>query len=142
MVQRIGILIVIAFVLASLPALAQEKSMPATKEKSASALTVSDAKLGTAVENKQITGEAATFDLNQKVYLWLELKGGPADDVTVTWKNGDKSYQTTLKVGGPTYHTWAYKTAAIAGSWSVAVSDASGNELKRLEFTVGPAATK
>ncbi len=137
MIHRIMAFALIAIALASQPALTQGKESAPVKEKAEGTLTVSEAKLGTAVENKQLVGEAAKFDLNQKVYLWLELKGGPADDITVTWKNGEKSYTTTLKVGGPTYHTWAYKTAAIAGAWTVTVSDASGKDLKTLEFTVG-----
>ncbi len=142
MIHRIMAFAVVAIALASQPALTQGKEASAPKEKVAGTLTVSEAKLGTSVENRQLAGEATTFDLNQKVYLWLELKGGPADDITVTWKNGEKSYATTLKVGGPTYHTWAYKTAAIAGSWSVTVSDAGGNTLKQLDFTVGAKTAK
>jgi hypothetical protein len=121
-----------ATLLATASVLAQESN--AKPAKAAPGLAVTDAKLGTDVQNKTIVGEATAFSLNQKVYLWLELTGGPADDITVTWKNGDKSYETKLKVGGPTYHTWAYKTAAIAGSWTVSVSDASGNVLKELNF--------
>jgi len=121
-----------ATLLASASVLAQESM--AKPAKVAPGLAVTDAKLGTDVQNKTIVGEATEFSLNQKVYLWLELTGGPADDITVTWKNGDKSYETKLKVGGPTYHTWAYKTAAIAGAWTVSVSDASGNVLKELNF--------
>ena len=121
-----------ATLLASASVLAQESM--AKPAKVAPGLAVTDAKLGTDVQNKTIVGEATEFSLNQKVYLWLELTGGPADDITVTWNNGDKSYETKLKVGGPTYHTWAYKTAAIAGAWTVSVSDASGNVLKELNF--------
>jgi len=141
MIQRIMALAVVAIALVWQPALTQGKEATGATGQAA-ALTVSEAKLGTSVENRQLAGEATTFDLNQKVYLWLELKGGPADDITVTWKNGDKSYKTTLKVGGPTYHTWAYKTAAIAGAWTVTVSDAAGKELKQLDFTVGAAPKK
>ena len=142
MTQRIAAFAFLAVALLSQTAWNQGKEATPAKEMAGGTLTVSEAKLGTSVEGKQLVGEASTFDLNQKVYLWLELKGGPADDITVTWKNGEKSYATTLKVGGPTYHTWAYKTAAIAGTWSVSVSDAAGKELKQLEFTVGAKAAK
>ncbi len=140
MVRRIFAFLAVAVVLTSLTAVAQEKSGGTEKEKAT--LTVSEAKLGTGVENRQLVGEATTFDVNQKVYLWMELKGGPSDSITVTWKCGEKSYHTALKVGGPTYHTWAYKTASIAGSWTVTVSDAAGTELKQLDFTVGAAPGK
>jgi hypothetical protein len=120
----------------------QEKAGESTQGKDASILKVADSKLGTAVEDRQIVGEGTHFVVGQKVYLWLELQGGPADSITVTWKHGEKSYQTALKVGGPTYHTWAYKTVAMAGDWTVSVTDAAGNELKQLSFTVGEAGGK
>jgi len=142
MTHRIVGFAAIAMALTVTAVVAQEKSAPAATEKSASTLTVADAKLGTGVENRQIVGEATTFDLNQKVYLWLELTGGPADSITVTWTTGDKSYETMLKAGGPTYHTWAYKTVSIAGPWTVSVTDASGTALKQLEFTVGGGGAK
>lgn len=142
MTHRIVEFAAIALALTAATVVAQEKSTPAATEKPASALTVAEAKLGTGVENRQIVGEATAFDLNQKVYLWLELTGGPADSITVTWTAGDKSYKTMLKVGGPTYHTWAYKTVAVAGPWTVSVTDASGTTLKELEFTVGVGGAK
>jgi hypothetical protein len=123
--------------------LAQEKTPPpaAAKspaaEKSSSALTVTAAALGTDVQERKLVGEATHFSLNQKVYLWLALAGGPADEIVVTWTQGDKSYETKLKVGGTTWHTWASTTAAVAGPWGVTVSDAAGTVLKKLEFTVG-----
>lgn len=115
----------------------QSKSPAPPAEKSISVLTVTAAALGTGVQERKLLGEADHFLLNQKVYVWLALAGGPADEIVVTWTQGDKSYETKLKVGGTTWHTWAYKTAAVAGHWSVTVADASGNVLKKLDFTVG-----
>ena len=37
---------------------------------------------------------------------------------------------------------WAYMTAALGGTWTVTVADASGLELKSLQFTVGEPAKK
>ncbi len=116
---------------------AQDKAAPPAKEKPAPGLTVTEAALGTGVQDRKIVGERTEFALNEKVYIWLALSGGPADEIVVTWKQGGKSYETKLNVGGKTFHTWAYKTAAVAGPWEVTVTDAAGNELKKLEFTVG-----
>ena len=118
-------------------ALAQENAAAPPKEKSASALTVTGAGLGTGVQERKLVGEGTQFALGQKVYMWLALSGGPADEIVVTWKQSDKSYETKLSVQGKTVHTWAYKTAAVAGAWEVSVADAAGNVLKKLEFTVG-----
>jgi hypothetical protein len=118
-------------------AMTQENAAAPPKEKPAPALTVTGAALGTGVQERKLVGEGTQFALGEKVYLWLALSGGPADEIVVTWKQGDRSYETKLSVGGKTFHTWAYKTAAVAGPWEVSVADAAGNVLKKLEFTVG-----
>ena len=132
--KRVGIAVALIFALSS-ALIAQDKPV-AKSEKAPGQLEVTEAKLGTDVQAKKLVGEAAEFALNQKVYLWLAVSGGPADDLTVTWKHADKTYETKLKVGGPTFHTWAYKTAALVGAWSVSITDASGKALKELQFTV------
>jgi hypothetical protein len=113
----------------------QDKSPAPVKEKSG--LAVAAALLGTDVQDRKLVGESTQFALNQKVYLWLSLSGGPADEIVVTWKQSDRTYETKLNVGGTTWHTWAYKTVAAAGPWEVTVSDAAGTLLKKLDFTVG-----
>ncbi len=137
-----AIVVLLAALLPLAPSFSQDTAAAPKAPKAAATLTVAEAKLGTDVQNKEIVGEGTQFELNQKVYLWLKLTGGPAEDVTVTWKQGDKSYETKLKVGGSPWRTWAYKTAAIAGSWTVTVADNAGTELKQLEFTVSPAPAK
>ena len=129
------LLIVCAWFLPS--AVAQDTSSAPAKKRPASGLAVTEAALGTGVQDRKLVGANTEFTLNQKVFLWLALSGGPADGIVVTWKQGDKAYQTKLSVGGTTWHTWAYKTAAVAGPWEVTVADEAGNVLKKLEFTVG-----
>ena len=104
--------------------------------KPAGPLKVDAAGLGTAVQNRELVGEAVEFALNERVFLFLKLSGGPAEDITVTWKHGELKYDTKLNVGGSPWRTWAYKTAAVAGDWTVTVTDAAGTLLKQLEFTV------
>jgi hypothetical protein len=131
-------ILVLLITMIALPvAVAQKNTTGGAGESAKKALTVTEAKLGTDVQEKKLVGEATSFDLNQKVYLWIGISGGPADGLTVTWKHESHSYETTLKVGGPTWHTWAYKTAAMAGAWKVSIADQSGTVLKELEYTVG-----
>ena len=99
-------------------------------------MQVSEAKLGTNVEQRELTGEDSSFALNSKVFLWLKTTGGSSDQLTVTWKTGDLTYSTTLLIGGSPWRTWATKTAVKAGDWTVTVTDASGNTLKELSFKV------
>lgn len=57
------------------------------------------------MQNKALVGEATQFALNQKVYVYLEVTGGPAEDITVTWRHGEKTYDTKRKIGGTPWHT-------------------------------------
>jgi hypothetical protein len=100
------------------------------------ALQVADAKLGKGVQDRQITEEASTFAVNDKVYLWLKLTGGPAEGVHVNWKVGDSTDTVALKVGGNPWRTWSNKTAWKAGDWTVTVTDAGGQVLKEMTFKV------
>jgi hypothetical protein len=102
----------------------------------AEGLQVVDAKLGKGVQDRQITEEATTFAVNDKVYLWLKIAGGPADGVKVNWKVGDKVEPYTLKIGGNSWRTYASKTAYKPGEWSVTVTDAQDQVLKEMKFTV------
>jgi hypothetical protein len=102
----------------------------------AEGLQVADAKLGKGVQDRNITEEATTFAVNDKVYLWVKLTGGGSDAVKVNWKVGDSTDTVTLKVGGSPWRTWSSKTAWKAGEWTVTVTDASDQVLKELKFTV------
>ena len=102
----------------------------------AEGLQVVDAKLGKGVQDRKITEEATRFAVNEKVYLWLKLAGGPADAIKVTWTVGEKVEPYTLKVGGDPWRTHASKTAYQTGEWTVTVTDANDHVLKELKFTV------
>ena len=106
------------------------------------ALQIETAKLGTGVQDRELVGDTTSFNLNDRVYLWMKVVGGSADSITVTWKTGDHVFTTKLNIGGSPWRTWSYKTAAIAGDWTVTVSDASGSVLKELSFVVQKAETK
>jgi hypothetical protein len=102
----------------------------------AAGLQLAQAQLGTAVENRQLTGAAASFPVNSQVYLWMEFTGGGNQTVTVTWKHGNVTHAAQLAIGGSHWRTWAVKTVAAAGDWSVTVAGPDGAALKTLTFTV------
>ncbi len=106
------------------------------QEKEARTLKVVAAELGKDVQNKKLVDTTATFNVNEKAYLWMRVTGGSADSITVTWKTGDQTYPATLFIGGSPWRTWSYKTLYTAGDWTVSVSDAAGNVLKELNFKV------
>jgi len=120
--------------LSRLLALVAFVSLPLTA--SSQGLQVADAKLGKGVQDRNITEEATTFAVNDKVYLWLKLTGAGSDAVKVNWKVGDSTDTVTLKVGGSPWRTWSSKTAWKAGDWTVTITDAGDQVLKELKFTV------
>jgi Protein of unknown function (DUF2914) len=107
----------------------------AAEDQAAGSLQVAEAKLGKGVQDRQITEEATTFAVNDKVYLWLKVTGGPAE-LKVNWKIDDQTDAVSLKIGGSPWRTWSTKTAFKAGDWTVTVTDAGGQVLKEMKFTV------
>lgn len=95
-----------------------------------------DAKLGKSVVDRELSEETSTFSVGDRVYLWLRVTGAAGDSITVTWTHEEHSYQVKLGIGGSPWRTWAYKTAAYPGSWSVSVTDSEGHVLKEMNFTV------
>jgi hypothetical protein len=102
----------------------------------AAGIQIDEAKLGKDVKDRQIVDETADFALNDKVYLWLKVTSGSGESLKVTWKTGDHAFESELTVGGSPWRTWCYKTAAIAGDWTVTVADAKGTVLKEMNFKV------
>jgi hypothetical protein len=105
-------------------------------EAAAGGIQITEAKLGTGVENRELIGEDSTFALSSKVFLWMKVTGGTSDQITVIWKNGETTHPTTLMIGGSPWRTWATKNATKAGEWSVSVTDTAGSVLKEMTFKV------
>ena len=100
-------------------------------------LTVVDAKLGKGVKERMVVDEAAEFAVNDKVYCWVKITGGPSDPIKVVWTIGDYTDQdVSLAVAGDPWRTWSYKTVFKAGEWTVNVVDATGKSLKEMKLTV------
>jgi hypothetical protein len=108
----------------------------AAQDKPAAALQVAEVKLGKGVQDRKITEEATTFAVNDKVYLWMRITGGPSDPIKVTWTAGDSTDTVELKVGGNPWRTWSSKTVWKAGEWKATVSSSTGETLKEVTFTV------
>lgn len=105
-------------------------------KKTETGMKVTEMKLGTDVQNKELVGETAAFTVNQKVYVWMRVTGGTGDSLVITWKHADKSSSMTVGIGSNSWRTWAYKTASAAGDWTVTASSKAGDVLKEATFTV------
>ena len=99
-------------------------------------LQIVDAKLGKEVQDRMITGEDSVFAKGAKVFFWMKLTGGASSEITVTWRSGDFTHNTTLTIGGSPWRTWASKTLHKTGEWSVSVTDSQGTVLKEVHFKV------
>ncbi|MFH2004705.1 MAG: DUF2914 domain-containing protein [Bacteroidota bacterium] len=108
----------------------------AQEETKSEGIQIIDAKLGKDVKERMIVDEDSTFEINSKVFLWLKVVNSTNETLTVLWKHGSLAYETKLAIGGSPWRTWAVKTVFKTGEWSVSVTDASGNVLKELTFTV------
>ena len=106
----------------------------------ATALTVVDAKLGTAIADKEVTGVAESFPATVgKLYFWTKVTGGAGSEITHVWFRGDqKVSEVKLPLKFASVRTWSAKTIApeAAGDWRVDVVAADGAVLKSVSFKV------
>ncbi|MFB0525899.1 MAG: DUF2914 domain-containing protein [bacterium] len=103
-------------------------------------LTV-ETKLGTAVEERELIGEASTFPPSVgKVYCWTFVSGAEEPrEITHVWYYGvEKMAEVVLPVKYPGYRTWSYKTILPEwkGRWSVEILDEAGNKLDSIALEI------
>ena len=101
-----------------------------------SAGSVSEAKLGKDIVEREISDETSTFALNDKAYLWMRVVDGKGETITVTWSAGEQSYDVPLNIGSDSWRTWSSKILHIAGEWTVTVKDSAGATLHQSSLTV------
>lgn len=99
-------------------------------------------KVGTGVENRDVTGEADTLAIaaDTNVYLWAKVSGLPADaTVKLVFARGDAAaWQRERTASGSPYRLWVYRTfrAADSGEWTAKVLGPDGAELGSAKFKV------
>lgn len=103
-------------------------------------LTV-ETRLGTGVEERELTGEASTFpSIVDRVYCWTCVQGADEPtEVTHVWYYGvEKMAEVALPVKYSRHRTWSYKTILPEwkGEWSVEILDAAGNKLDSILFEI------
>ena len=98
--------------------------------------SIAEAKLGTDVVDRELTGETNTFALDQKAFLWMRVTGGEGESITVTWRHGAEEYPVILSIGSNSWRTWSSKVLHQSGEWSVAVTDPAGTTLYETTLNV------
>ena len=108
----------------------------------APSLTVTEAVIARAVVDRVPQDTASTFPIEVgQVVCWTKIAGA-ASGATVhhVWFHGDTQVgDVELTVGGSPWRTWSRKgvPADAPGAWHVEIRDASGNLLRRVDFTIG-----
>lgn len=104
----------------------------------ASKIQVLDAKICKGIEDRMPVDVGTAFGIEEKVFCWMELKSEVLpDSVIVKWINaGDLQLTQALEIKSETYRTYCNKTLYFPGTWTVSIQDATGNELKAIDFEV------
>lgn len=118
-------------------------SVVRAEEMSAAAPSVEvlSAALGTGVDNRELQGEATSFDAAvTRVYCWTKAKAASTPGaIKHVWSVDGKSVsEVPLTLSVSPARTWSYKTV-WPGAWKVEIQDDAGAVLKTLEFSVGAA---
>lgn len=107
----------------------------------ASAVSVGEAAIGTAVEDRVLVGQGFQFDSSVgRLYAFTRIVGAPSETrVSHRWYYGDQLMaEVSLPVRGTNWRTWSTKSVIPdwVGSWRVDVVAEDGSVLDSLNFSV------
>ena len=75
-----------------------------------------------------------------KLYCFTKISGARGEtEIKHVWYLADKVVgEVPLKINGPTWRTWSYKTIdkTMTGAWKAEVQDESGKVLATVNFTI------
>ncbi len=107
----------------------------------ASELKIEQAVIAKDVQNREPVepGDKFSADVG-KVYCFNRISGAKGEtEIKHVWYMGDKVVsEIPLKINGPTWRTWSYKTIdkTMIGAWKVEVKDSDGKVLTTIAFTI------
>lgn len=107
----------------------------------ASAVSVGEAAIGTAVEDRVLVGQGFQFDSSVgRLYAFTRIVGAPSETrVSHRWYYGDQLMaEVSLPVRGTNWRTWSTKSVIPdwVGNWRVDVVAEDGSVLDSLNFSV------
>ena len=118
------------------PAEKEKEKPPAEKPAASSDAASAEIKVGTGVENHEITGEAESFPSGTTVWVWSRITNAEGS-VKHVWKSDGKELWTaTLPVGSKKWSTMSRRAMSKAGSYEVEVTTADGASLGSVKFTI------
>jgi len=116
-------------------ALATPSSVFATQDPTSN-FEVLEAKITSAVQDKEAVDEKAAFQTGDKAWVWLKIR--PAGEATMRLRytvDGNPvwtSEPTAVRLG----RSWFYKTLYYPGEWKVEIIDDSDRVMKEMAFSV------
>jgi hypothetical protein len=101
--------------------------------------TVESMACGTAVEDRELQGQADTFPMDtEKVYCWCLITGCEEQTTIehVWYYGGEEIARVPLEIPYPRMRTWSSKTMMPewAGDWKVELVDDTGKALSTVSF--------
>lgn len=104
---------------ATAPIAHAEEKLPAA---SASTDVSAEVKAATAIENREPTGESASFKAGEKIYVWSKIKGAEGEDIEHVWKrDGKEVFRAKLEVQSKVWRTNSRMQKPKAGDYVVEV---------------------
>ncbi len=108
---------------------------------SAAAVSVGEAAVGTAVEDRVLVGQGFQFDSAVgRLYAFTRIVGAPDEtQVSHRWYYGDQLMaEVSLPVRGTNWRTWSTKSVMPewVGNWRVDVVSEGGDILDSLNFSI------
>lgn len=110
----------------ALSTLAASTEAHAEEKLPAAAATATDAsaevKAASSIENREPTGEAASFKAGEKIYVWSKIKGAEGEEVEHVWKrDGKEVFRAKLEVQSKMWRTNSRMQKPKAGDYVVEV---------------------
>lgn len=96
-------------------------------------------KIGTAMENREVVGEADSFPVNTPQLVgWSQITGATEPtEITHVWKlNGTEIASVSLKVPSSPFRTYSRKMLKGAGTYTLEVKDSSGKVIASKDVEV------
>ena len=113
----------------------------AAQQQSGSSLSVAEAVVTTAVQDRQPAEEVSSVPADVgRVFLWTRITGAEGEvDVVHVWYHGDEEMaRVPVRVASPDWRTWTSKRILPhwTGAWRVEVQGPGGQVLETVSFQV------
>lgn len=112
-------------------------SLPALAQQPTPSFEILDAKITSAIANKEAADNKTSFTTGEQAYLWMKVKPAAENaQLRIKWSVDGAHVWTMDPVPARLGRLWYYKTLHVPGSWKAEIVDASDAVVKDVTFTV------